>query len=462
MSTLRRTILFVMMAVMAAGLCFAVPEPAAAAAKTVVFTNADSNLVVAPGKKYTLRCKAPGSVSKSSIRYRSSNTKIATVSRKGVVTAKRKGKATITAYVLKNGKKKYSASFKLRVGPRVTKITIKADTVLRSGSTKTFKATVSPSSAANPKVSWRSSDPEIAEVSSGGKVTGISEGTAKITASALDGSKKKRTVTVQVYDFHRGDTLWIAHRGLRTGTLENTAEAFAQAGETGFWGCECDILETKHQDGEFELVISHDETFERVFGVDKKVSEMTADEIRNYPGLKGKVCFFDEYLDICWQYGMVPVVELKDENISHEAMVMAAEMVYEAGLRNGGDAKAGAAFLKTTDWTGFYAEPLKEMADVITASYGIDPLCTYIFSKKTEDEAMDEIQMAASYGFDGVSVSRSILYDSIPGACAQAGLDLDVWAFADTMAQNDQLYSIISQENSGVSHLTVDYLPYTD
>ena len=52
------------------------------------------------GKKYTLKISG----TKKKIKWSSSNTKIATVSSKGKVTAKKKGKCTITAKI---GKKKY-------------------------------------------------------------------------------------------------------------------------------------------------------------------------------------------------------------------------------------------------------------------------------------------------------------------------------------------------------------------
>ena len=39
---------------------------------------------------------------------------------------------------------------------------------------------------------------KVATVTSKGVVKGLSEGTAKITASAVDGSKKKASVTVKV------------------------------------------------------------------------------------------------------------------------------------------------------------------------------------------------------------------------------------------------------------------------
>ena len=48
------------------------------------------------------------------------------------------------------------------------------------------------------KVVWTSSNKKVATVTSKGVVKGLREGSAKITASAVDGSKKKASVTVKV------------------------------------------------------------------------------------------------------------------------------------------------------------------------------------------------------------------------------------------------------------------------
>ena len=66
------------------------------------------------------------------------------------------------------------------------------------GRSKTLKATVTPSNATNKKLKWTSSNKKIATVSSKGKVTGKKAGTAKITVTAEDGSKKKAVCTVKV------------------------------------------------------------------------------------------------------------------------------------------------------------------------------------------------------------------------------------------------------------------------
>lgn len=59
-------------------------------------------------------------------------------------------------------------------------------TLTSAGQTATLNATISPSNASNKNVIWESSNPEVATVSAG-KVTAVSNGTAIITATTIDG-----------------------------------------------------------------------------------------------------------------------------------------------------------------------------------------------------------------------------------------------------------------------------------
>ena len=60
---------------------------------------------------------------------------------------------------------------------------------LAVGESATLKATFKPTNATNKKVTWSTSDKTIATVTSGGKVSGVKEGTATITVKTADGNK---------------------------------------------------------------------------------------------------------------------------------------------------------------------------------------------------------------------------------------------------------------------------------
>lgn len=132
------------------------------------------------GKTYVLEVTG----TKSKVTWKSSNKSIATVSSKGKVTAKSPGTAKITATV---GGKKYTC-----------KVTVKKVTVAlnkKSLSLEQEQTYVLKIKGTESKVTWKSSDKTIATVTSKGKVTAKSPGTAKITAT-VDGKKYTCKVTV--------------------------------------------------------------------------------------------------------------------------------------------------------------------------------------------------------------------------------------------------------------------------
>lgn len=86
-----------------------------------------------------------------------------------------------------NGSIKATAAFKTKNSANVTGVKLnKTSLSLKMGNSAYLRASVSPNGA-NKKVTWTSSDPSIATVSSAGKVTGIKAGTAMITATTVDG-----------------------------------------------------------------------------------------------------------------------------------------------------------------------------------------------------------------------------------------------------------------------------------
>lgn len=110
--------------------------------------------------------------------------------------------------------------------------------------------------------------------------------------------------------------LLISHRGACTLAPENSLPAFRLAGELGYWGAECDVSVTK--DG--FLVLMHDSTVNRTTNGRGLVNSFTLEEIRKlkidvganvryYTDLQ--VPTLEEFLQICKEYGMTPVIELK-------------------------------------------------------------------------------------------------------------------------------------------------------
>ena len=69
-----------------------------------------------------------------------------------------------------------------------------------------------------------------------------------------------------------------AHRGLHAdGIPENTLSAFGKAVEGGY-GMELDVRYTKDK----KIVVCHDDDLKRVMGIEKKISELTLAQLREY------------------------------------------------------------------------------------------------------------------------------------------------------------------------------------
>ena len=72
-------------------------------------------------------------------------------------------------------------------------------TLTTAGSTLQLTATVSPSNATNPAVTWSSGNTSVATVDATGKVTAVANGTATITVKTTDGNKTATaTITVTI------------------------------------------------------------------------------------------------------------------------------------------------------------------------------------------------------------------------------------------------------------------------
>ncbi|WP_026659232.1 InlB B-repeat-containing protein [Butyrivibrio sp. AC2005] len=130
----------------------------------------------------TLTLKAGGL--KGKVKWTSSNKKIAKVSKKGVVTGRKVGTATITA---KAGKKTKSFKVKVEAGLAIENNNIEMEPgqeqTIKLKGTKTTKVT--------------SSAPEVATVTKKGKITAVSAGEATITFTGKDKKKYKCLVTVK-------------------------------------------------------------------------------------------------------------------------------------------------------------------------------------------------------------------------------------------------------------------------
>lgn len=158
------------------------------------------SIYVGLGKTYRLKASVWSNNTKNpSLKWKSANKKIATVSSKGRVKGKRLGVTKVT--VVTKDKVKAKASCRVTVIRPVTSVRMNTKyAICYVGHTKQLKASVRPKGASIKKLKWSSSDKKIATVSGSGKITGISEGDVTITAKATDGSGKKATCLVKILE----------------------------------------------------------------------------------------------------------------------------------------------------------------------------------------------------------------------------------------------------------------------
>lgn len=149
--------------------------------RTTKLTKVPKTLSLTTGKKYTQKPVVTPSNSQEKVTYKSSNTKIATVSSTGVITAKKVGKVTIT---VQSGKQKATVTLTVKKAPALKAIkNVPTKKTITKGKTYTLKPQLYPSGAIA-KITYTSSNKSVATVDSKGKITAKKKGTAVITVKA--------------------------------------------------------------------------------------------------------------------------------------------------------------------------------------------------------------------------------------------------------------------------------------
>lgn len=124
----------------------------------------------------------PSDATNKTVKYASSNTKVATVNSSGKITAVGGGTAKITATA---GSKSAVCTVNVKVAQTGIGISGAKDKTVSEGSTLKLTTVKVPADATDGySVSWTSSDNSIATVSGNGTVTGVKIGTAVITATS--------------------------------------------------------------------------------------------------------------------------------------------------------------------------------------------------------------------------------------------------------------------------------------
>lgn len=159
---------------------------------------------LAAGKSIKLTANIlPKNAKTKSVAWKTSNKKVATVNKNGVVKINKRaaGKTVTITAIAKDGSNK-KATYKIKVMKgSVKSISIKGKKTVKAGKTLKLTAKVKASKGANKKLIWKSSNTKYATVSSSGKVKTKKTGkkkTVKITVMSTDGTNKKKTVKIKI------------------------------------------------------------------------------------------------------------------------------------------------------------------------------------------------------------------------------------------------------------------------
>lgn len=228
----------------------------------------------------------------------------------------------------------------------------------------------------------------------------------------------------------------VAHRGMRSVAPENTTASFTEAGKHGYWGAECDVYRTK--DGVW--IISHDSHTYRMMDksafIEKKTYEELMDmnvdngvNIDKYEDLK--ICSLEEYLDICKNYNMTPVIELKGKNNTEYY----SEIV-----------KLANQFKVNPVYISFHIENLQTMRRLTQCKM------YYLVQKISEDDIQDA-KSIENCGIDFNGNKDKNFKSDIIKKCQEAGLELGAW----TINEEDALQKL---EQYGITLITTDCIEY--
>ncbi len=191
-------------------LSFALTINANAAVKSVTITaptkSASYTAYVAGksiSKNLKVAVKTTGKKDSKAVTYKSSNSKVVSITNKGKMTFKKAGKATITVASKKSPKIKDTLKITVKQGAKKILVTTKEGYAvgktftITKGKSISTKVVQTPLTAGN-KVKWTTSNKKVATVSSKGVIKAVKTGTAKITAVASDGCGAKFTTKIKV------------------------------------------------------------------------------------------------------------------------------------------------------------------------------------------------------------------------------------------------------------------------
>ena len=216
--------------------------------------------------------------------------------------------------------------------------------------------------------------------------------------------------------------LIVGHRGSQWG-VENTRAAFINGANAGAWGLECDI----RVDADGTFVVSHDASYKRLGGPETQIADMGTASVlatpltqkRNGITYAATPCTLGEFLDICKEYNVVPVIEVKVCTSIHSNTKAENEPVFD-GIP---------ALVNLIDQKG-----LTDKAVIISFMPGVvefihrhyPDLTVQVLAGDEDGPIMDWVEWCKQYKMD-LDVVHTIVTKEAVDAMHAAGLKVNVW-----------------------------------
>lgn len=234
---------------------------------------------------------------------------------------------------------------------------------------------------------------------------------------------QKRPITIP----KKKDAVFVAHRGFSSIAPENTIPAFQEAVWHGFGGAECDVWETGGEHP--ELMILHDENLLRMCGVDKKITELSPQQISEYPVIKGAniqqyggavpIPSYDQYLDALAETGVIPVIEIKSKSPMDQSNVISDWAAEELVKRLYNKFKGKTAVIQS-----FNKASLLKVKALLNRTMEVELL---YLTKRKDDVRSHQLERYKSDGLAGVCIKHTIASKTVISKVHEHGLKTGVW-----------------------------------
>ena len=242
------------------------------------------------------------------------------------------------------------------------------------------------------------------------------------------------------------ETKMIAHRGLSSEAPDNTVKSFTLAGKAGFWGCETDIYLTKDN----QFIVEHNDDFGESCGVKKTPGEMTVSEIKqlkitngaNYNQYKDdetaiRVPTLIEYLAVCKEYGMTPVIEIKEKAYSNSAGLKEhTELLYDTVKQAMGD--------QNVIFISMDFDKLRQMREVLNEHSDTTTILQHVVYSTSDDmiQTYKSLGMELDSAFTGITPDQITRYHD-------SNIKIGLWIVND----QNKLYDFAK---SGINYITTN------